>query len=933
MALAFVLLIGEFIYTCAQDVKKSKAHPKTFAEAATTRLKRVFSRSALSMSEFPAASSALKLAVEYVNENGLVPNVILEYIENTTTALAFLDMIQHECYQAKQGVVAIMGPILSSQVKASSPVSTGLSLPQIAPEATDPTLGNAQQYPQLIRISWPDSVLSKALIDLLEHFSWDQMSIFVSNDDYGVHGLVDFQLIAGENGWRIHTIQSFDPTENAADIVVQSQLGVIKDTGARIIVLHCLASYAAEILRVASTMDMTGAGWAWVVSDGITGLDLFDTTNGTANVPDYLQGLLGPIPPSTNGAHSQDFMTKWRAADPAVYPGAGVGDIGPYTARWADAVLALAQALRNLQEDGVTVTPQPLDCGCDGSDSQPWADGPTMLQYLKQVETDGVTGNIRFDSTSARLDAEYNIVNLKSDGWQKVGTWNLTARLDIHPDADIRFSGGATTVVPYMSDLSNRTLRVVTIAADGFVEISDVDRDGNNVTGNDRFQGFCMDLFSWMSTELGFKYEYYEVEDGQYGLYNAQTGKWSGLVGDVLDGKADIAVAIMSITAQRQADGDFTLPYYDNGITFAMKKTEARTSNTWGFISPFQGELWATILLTALAVGLFQGVANFATKDMDEENDEPAKEDDDKETGFWEAVWQSFVALVQLGPEFLPRSLSGRISAFFWGIGILVAISTYTANLAAFLTVRNVDNSISSAEDLLSQTEISYGAISTYSSWVSFRTTTTEPYHSLGVAMQAKAESVLVENLQEGVEKMRQEKYALFTDSAELDYMASRQPCDLQTIGRLFWQTGYGMFLPKNSKYTVEFNHAIVSAEERGVVDELDVKWIKSQECSGTDQTVLESSVIGLQDMLGVFVLVYGGMALALIVLICEFIHSCNRDAKKSDPHKPMTVTEAVKTRLKRIFSRRKNSSVKTQQVHPSHIHPNTAFIVDLEQD
>ena len=72
-----------------------------------------------------------------------------------------------------------------SQVKATSPVSTGLSLPQIAPEAADPTLGNAQHYPQLIRISWPDSVLSRALIDLLEHFSWDQMSIFVSNDDYG----------------------------------------------------------------------------------------------------------------------------------------------------------------------------------------------------------------------------------------------------------------------------------------------------------------------------------------------------------------------------------------------------------------------------------------------------------------------------------------------------------------------------------------------------------------------------------------------------------------------------------------------------------------------------------------------------------------------------------------------------------------------------
>ncbi|XP_035685555.1 glutamate receptor 1-like [Branchiostoma floridae] len=220
-------------------------------------------------------------------------------------------------------------------------------------------------------------------------------------------------------------------------------------------------------------------------------------------------------------------------------------------------------------------------------------------------------------------------------------------------------------VDPYVSDLSNRTLRVVTIAADGFVLISDVDKDGNNVTGNDRFQGFCMDLFSWISTELGFKYEYYEVEDGQFGIYDSKTGKWNGMIGDVLYGKADIVMAPLFITSERQKVGDFTLPYYDNGMVFAIKKTASRGN----------------------------------------EGDVPDHDvrDEDKETGFWEAVWQSFVALVQLGPEFLPASLSGRISAFFWGIGILVAISTYTANLAAFLTVKNMDNSINSAEDLLGQ--------------------------------------------------------------------------------------------------------------------------------------------------------------------------------------------------------------------------------------
>ncbi|XP_035671962.1 glutamate receptor 3.6-like [Branchiostoma floridae] len=282
------------------------------------------------LTDDPVDLSALRLAVEYVNENNLVPSVTLEYTENSTDTLAFFDMIRQGCVQASKSIVAVIGPRLSSQVKATSPVSSGLSLPQIAPDATDPTLDNLRQFPMLLRMSWPDSVLGVALVDLVEHFGWDHVSIFVSNDDYGTHGLVEFQLIAGRKGWRVHTMQSFDPTEDPTDIAVTTQLQVIKNTGARIIVLHCLAGYAQQILYEASSLGMTGAGWAWVVSDGITGLDaLGGGANGT--VPEYLRGLVGPRPPASNGSHGEAFLQKWSSADPAAYPGAGGDTIGVRT--------------------------------------------------------------------------------------------------------------------------------------------------------------------------------------------------------------------------------------------------------------------------------------------------------------------------------------------------------------------------------------------------------------------------------------------------------------------------------------------------------------------------------------------------------------------------------------------------------------------------
>ena len=56
--------------------------------------------------------------------------------------------------------------------------------------------------------------------------------------------------------------------------------------------------------------------------------------------------------------------------------------------------------------------------------------------------------------------------------------------------------------------------------------------------------------------------------------------------------------------------------------------------------------------------------------------------------------------------------------AGFWWFFTLIMISSYTANLAAFLTVERMVNPIEDAKDLARQTKIKYGTLrsgSTYS--------------------------------------------------------------------------------------------------------------------------------------------------------------------------------------------------------------------------
>jgi hypothetical protein len=57
------------------------------------------------------------------------------------------------------------------------------------------------------------------------------------------------------------------------------------------------------------------------------------------------------------------------------------------------------------------------------------------------------------------------------------------------------------------------------------------------------------------------------------------------------------------------------------------------------------------------------------------------------------------------------RSVSGRLVASAWWFFTLIIISSYTANLAAFLTVERMVSPIESAEQLSRQTEIQYGAV------------------------------------------------------------------------------------------------------------------------------------------------------------------------------------------------------------------------------
>jgi len=60
-------------------------------------------------------------------------------------------------------------------------------------------------------------------------------------------------------------------------------------------------------------------------------------------------------------------------------------------------------------------------------------------------------------------------------------------------------------------------------------------KEDKNLTGNLRFEGFCIDLLKAIATQVGFQYKIELVPDNMYGVYIPETNSWNGIVQELME--------------------------------------------------------------------------------------------------------------------------------------------------------------------------------------------------------------------------------------------------------------------------------------------------------------------------------------------------------------------------------------------------------------
>ncbi|CAL1283893.1 unnamed protein product [Larinioides sclopetarius] len=529
-----------------------------------------------------------------------------------------------------------------------------------------------------------------------------------------------------------------------------------------------------------------------------------------------------------------------------------------------DSVYALAWGLNALQ-GGTTLRPVNVSC----EEEVPWTDGSSLFNYINSVEFCGLTGKIQFKE-GRRSNLKLDLLKLRQNSMEKVGEWSTNLGLNITNHQAFHEFG-----------TTNITLRVTTIESTPYVMLK-ADR---NLTGNDRFEGFCIDLLRTIAELLGFNYDLYLVPDNKFGAENTTSGEWSGLVKEIIEKNADLAVAPMTINYARESVIDFTKPFMNLGIGILFKLPKNMPVRLFSFMSPLAVDIWLYVLAAYVLVSSTMFiVARFSPYEW--QNPHPCVTECDvmeNQFSLGNSFWFTIVTLMHQGCDLNPKATSTRIIGAIWWFFTLIMISSYTANLAAFLTVERMITPIESVEDLAEQSKISYGTLEGGSTMTFFRDSKIETYLKMWRFMENRP-SVFVSSYEEGVQRVLEGNYAFLMESTMLDYMVQRD-CNLTQVGGLLDSKGYGIATPMGSPWRDKISLAILDLQEKGVIQMLYNKWWKSPgiTCSRDDKNKDgKANALGVDNIGGVFVVLMCGLAVAVLTAIAEFCWNSKKSAQSA---------------------------------------------------
>nr|KAF6409975.1 glutamate ionotropic receptor kainate type subunit 5 [Rousettus aegyptiacus] len=319
------------------------------------------------------------------------------------------------------------------------------------------------------------------------------------------------------------------------------------------------------------------------------------------------------------------------------------------------------------------------------------------------------------------------------------------------------------------------------------------------------------------------------------------------------------------------------------GISILYRVHMGRKPGYFSFLDPFSPAVWLFMLLAYLAVSCVLFLAARLSP-YEWYNPHPCLRARphilENQYTLGNSLWFPVGGFMQQGSEIMPRALSTRCVSGVWWAFTLIIISSYTANLAAFLTVQRMEVPVESADDLADQTNIEYGTIHAGSTMTFFQNSRYQTYQRMWNYMQSKQPSVFVKSTEEGIARVLNSRYAFLLESTMNEYHR-RLNCNLTQIGGLLDTKGYGIGMPLGSPFRDEITLAILQLQENNRLEILKRKWWEGGRCPKEEDH--RAKGLGMENIGGIFVVLICGLIIAVFVAVMEFIWSTRRSAESEE--------------------------------------------------
>ena len=283
-----------------------------------------------------------------------------------------------------------------------------------------------------------------------------------------------------------------------------------------------------------------------------------------------------------------------------------------------------------------------------------------------------------------------------------------------------------------------------------------------------RPQGYSgLSISSWklVNEQLQYPYEFREYEN------------LAGLMQAVENGEVDFSVNPITVTDNRMQRMDFSQPYFISHTSVAKRKESSVLKHlknlfSWDFFSVI-GLLLLVIFIFGFLVWIFERNRN-------------REEFGGRFKGIMQGFWWSAVTMTTVGyGDKSPRTTGGRIVGLIWMFMAVIIISSFTAGIASSLTVKSINEEISSIEDL-----------------ERFEVTTVKSSSSQELLDLYNIENSLVNNGEEGLRAVLNEEAKLFVyDEPILKFEIERLKLskELEVLGQSLKKDYYSYAFPSDS--------------------------------------------------------------------------------------------------------------------------------------